>query len=90
MLHFLRVNWPEGADATLTPPAEPLRLAVCRVYTPVTPIDGMLAADMDRVVDERAFLVDQLGPTLVTAVPRDAQTPKLIHGIKYGNRSQLQ
>lgn len=47
-------------------------------------------ADMGRVVNERAFLADQLWATLVTAVPGDAQNPRSIHGIKYGNRSQLQ
>ena len=84
------MSWPEGSDATPAPSAEPLRLAVCRVYTLLPPVDGMLTADMDRVVDERAFFVDQLGATLITAVPRGGGTPKVIHGIKYGNRSQLQ
>lgn len=59
VIDFLRMRWPAGGAA---PPAEPLRLAVCRVYPreflqyagePLQ--DGMLVANTGRVVEERAF-----------------------------------
>lgn len=65
------MSWPAGLAATPAMPVEPLRLAVCRVYTPLPPDDGMLMGDLNRLVDERTFLVDQLGVTLVAAVPQE-------------------
>ncbi len=65
------MSWLAGLAATPATPAEPLRLAVCRVYTPLPPDDGMLMGDLNRVVDERTFLVKQLEVTLVMAVPQE-------------------
>ena len=47
--------------------------------------DGMLVADRTKS-EERYFLVDQLGPVLVTFVD---YSDTLRFGIKHGNRSQL-
>ena len=66
----LCMSWPAGLAATSATPVEPLRLAVCRVYTPLPPDDGMLISDLSRLVDERTFFLDQLGVMLVMAVPQ--------------------
>ena len=85
--YFLRVHPPpDSADGTAVP-AEPLRLAVCWVYAQLPRQGGLLAANMG-VGEDRAILVSQLGPLLVTAAPGSDDTHTPIYGWEYDDRTQ--
>ena len=80
--NILRVHPPpDSADGTAVP-AEPLRLAVCRVYAQLPRQGGLMVANTD-VGEDRAVLVSQLGPLLVTAAPGSDDTHTPIYGWEY-------